>query len=106
PFLGRCNFHHIAFPARDHMARIVRAHFPGIAEDLLRAALDRFYRLRDVPGVEKKPATRELVNWLRALLKSGVDASALSDRVPFPGILFKKSDDMTAVLARVNRGLS
>ena len=63
PFLGRCNFHHIAFPGREHMVRIVRAHHPDLADDLLRAALDRFYRAREVPDVEKRPSTRELLNW-------------------------------------------
>ena len=26
-----------------------------------------FYRLREIDSVEKKPATRELINWIRAL---------------------------------------
>ena len=101
PFLGRCNFHHIAFPGRDHMARIVRSHFPELADELLKAALERFYRAREVPEVEKRPATRELLNWLRALMRGGIQASTLSDRLPYPGVLFKKSDDLTAALARM-----
>jgi MoxR-like ATPase len=30
PFLGRCNFHHIAFPEPDMMRRIIQVHFPDI----------------------------------------------------------------------------
>ena len=30
PFLGRCNFHHIAFPDADMMRRIIHVHFPDI----------------------------------------------------------------------------
>ena len=30
PFLGRCNFHHIAFPEPDMMRQILRVHFPGL----------------------------------------------------------------------------
>ena len=30
PFLGRCNFHHIAFPEPDMMKTIVKVHFPDI----------------------------------------------------------------------------
>jgi len=95
PFLGRCNFHHIAFPDHDLMRRIIGVHFPELHSDLATACLDTFYRLREVRGVEKKPATRELINWIRALqadpdfqlknLKAG--------KVPFLGVLFKKSND-------------
>ncbi|HUU40464.1 MAG TPA: hypothetical protein VMW42_05970, partial [Desulfatiglandales bacterium] len=67
PFLGRCNFHHIAFPEPDMMREIVQVHFPGISRNLLDAAVNTFYRLREFKDVEKKPATRELINWIRAL---------------------------------------
>ncbi|MCK7512745.1 MAG: hypothetical protein MZV70_57740 [Desulfobacterales bacterium] len=30
PFLGRCNFHHIAFPDRDMMRKIIGVHFPDL----------------------------------------------------------------------------
>jgi len=96
PFLGRCNFHHIAFPDRDMMRKIISVHFPDLNKDLTTACLETFYRLREVRGVEKKPATRELINWMRALqadpdfqLKQLKSAS-----VPFLGVLFKKSTDL------------
>ena len=67
PFLGRCNFHHIAFPEPEMMRKIVQVHFPEIDKDLLESAVTTFYRLREINGIEKKPATRELINWIRAL---------------------------------------
>ena len=67
PFLGRCNFHHIAFPDHDMMRKIIGVHFPDLNTNLSEACLEAFYRLREVRGVEKKPATRELINWMRAL---------------------------------------
>ncbi|HKJ63884.1 MAG TPA: MoxR family ATPase, partial [Desulfopila sp.] len=42
PFLGRCNFHHIAFPEPEMMRGIVQAHFPDIAEKLARNAIEAF----------------------------------------------------------------
>lgn len=98
PFLGRCNFHHIAFPEADMMKRIVAVHFPDLDQILLENCLSAFYRLRDLEGVEKKPATRELLNWLRALLADPeVDASTLEKgQLPYLGILFKKSADLEA----------
>jgi MoxR-like ATPase len=98
PFLGRCNFHHIAFPEADMMKRIVAVHFPDLDQSLVEECLAAFYRLRDLDGVEKKPATRELLNWLRALLADpDVDASTLTQgQLPYLGILFKKSADLEA----------
>jgi MoxR-like ATPase len=103
PFLGRCNFHHIAFPKPDMMRSIVAVHFPDLSDDLARACINAFYRLRKVDGVEKKPATRELLNWIRALL---ADPDFRQERlmdgaVPYLGILFKKSDDLEKAVSQV-----
>src|SRR3989339_2126671 len=67
PFLGRCNFHHIAFPDPKMMRMILNVHFPDLSGELAKACLHTFYRLREFRGIEKKPATRELINWVRAL---------------------------------------
>ncbi|HOI16250.1 MAG TPA: MoxR family ATPase [Geobacteraceae bacterium] len=103
PFLGRCNFHHIAFPDEDMMRRIIAVHFPDLSDDLAHAAINAFYRLRLLDDVEKKPATRELINWIRAL-KADPDfrVEALSERaLPYLGVLFKKSGDLEkAALAK------
>ncbi|MBW1913766.1 MAG: MoxR family ATPase [Deltaproteobacteria bacterium] len=95
PFLGRCNFHHIAFPEPDIMGKIIEVHFPDISRDLLESAISAFYRMRSFEGIEKKPATRELINWIRAL-KTDTDLSAEElDKgdAPYLGVLFKKSPD-------------
>ncbi len=96
PFLGRCNFHHIAFPEADVMRRIIDVHFPGLSKDLVDACLNTFYRLRELRGVEKKPATRELINWIRAL-KTDPDFKVKTlhlGHVPHLGVLFKRSGDL------------
>jgi MoxR-like ATPase len=95
PFLGRCNFHHIAFPEPDMMRQIVKVHFPDIDRDLLDNATSTFYRLRELRGIEKKPATRELINWIRAL-QSDPDfrvKNLVKGDTPYLGVLFKKSPD-------------
>lgn len=97
PFLGRCNFHHIAFPDSTFMRKIVRAHFPDIDDKLCDACVRTFYRLRQVPSIEKKPATRELINWVRALQLDPDFNPANLDRgseAPYLGVLFKKSSDI------------
>jgi len=105
PFLGRCNFHHIAFPEPDIMRKIVHVHFSDIDKELLDSAIKTFYRLREIRGIEKKPATRELINWIRAL-KADPDfrvKDLIKGEVPFLGILFKKSPDYVVAQNAVAR---
>ena len=105
PFLGRCNFHHIAFPEPDIMRRIVQVHFPEIDKELLDSTVRTFYRLREIRGIEKKPATRELINWIRAL-KADPDfrvKDLIKGEVPFLGVLFKKSPDYAVAQNAVAR---
>ena len=95
PFLGRCNFHHIAFPDDDMMHQILQVHFPEIGKDLLESSIRAFYKVRDFRGIEKKPATRELINWIRAL-QADPDFKAknlVKGDLPYLGVLFKKSPD-------------
>jgi len=105
PFLGRCNFHHIAFPDNEMMNKIVTVHFPDISRDLLDSTVKSFYRLRDIRGIEKKPATRELINWIRAL-KADPDfrvKDLIKGDVPYLGVLFKKSSDYVVAQNSVAR---
>jgi MoxR-like ATPase len=95
PFLGRCNFHHIAFPEPKMMRKILTAHFPDLHKRLADNALETFYDLRNIEGIEKKPATRELINWLRALQADPdfAHGEKLQKEIPYLGVLFKKSGD-------------
>jgi MoxR-like ATPase len=104
PFLGRCNFHHIAFPDKEMMRRIVTVHFPDLSDDLAQACINAFYRLRKIEGIEKKPATRELINWIRALQADpDFRQEALTERgAPYLGVLFKKSNDLTKAVTETD----
>jgi MoxR-like ATPase len=104
PFLGRCNFHHIAFPDADMMRKIIGVHFPGIDTELMENAISTFYKMRKLDAVEKKPATRELINWIRAL-KADPDfkpKQLSKGDLPYLGVLFKKSQDYQRAQASVN----
>ena len=104
PFLGRCNFHHIAFPDPDMMRRIIGVHFPEIDTELMENAITAFYRMRKLDAVEKRPATRELINWIRAL-RADPDFKpkrlAKGD-LPYLGVLFKKTQDYQRAQSRLN----
>ncbi len=99
-FLRRCFFHYIRFPDRPTMQRIVDAHYPNLRSDLAREALEVFFRLRDVPGLKKKPATSELLDWLKLLMAEDMPAEALRAKEgqsaipPLYGALLKNEQDV------------
>jgi len=105
PFLGRCNFHHIAFPEPEMMREIIRVHFPELDVKLAEASIDTFYRLREFQNIEKKPATRELINWIRALTMDPdfKTKDLILGQVPYLGVLFKKSPDYQQAVKQVAR---
>jgi MoxR-like ATPase len=111
-FLRRCFFHYIAFPDRSTMQEIVAVHYPRIKEDVLRAALDTFFALREAPGLKKKPSTSEFLDWLRLLLNEAISASDISntkgDLPLMAGALLKNEQDLTllqrlAAMTRVSQ---
>ena len=99
-FLRRCFFHYIRFPDRETMERIVQTHYPDIRQDLAREALTVFFKVRDVPGLKKKPATSELLDWLKLLMVEDLPAEALRSREthvvipPLHGALLKNEQDV------------
>ena len=82
------------------MHAIVDVHFPKLKKILLKEALDTFYRVRDVPGLKKKPSTSELLDWIKLLLAEDVPAEALRNNdkrksiPPFYGALLKNEQDV------------
>jgi MoxR-like ATPase len=99
-FLRRCFFHYIRFPDRETMERIVQSHYPNIKRDLAREALTAFFRIRDLPGLKKKPATSELLDWLKLLMIEDMPAESLRTRdkhivlPPLHGALLKNEQDV------------
>jgi MoxR-like ATPase len=96
-FLRRCIFHYITFPEREQMAEIVNAHFENLEENVLKNAMDTFYWIRSLKDIRKKPSTSELIDWIRALLISGIDTEHLREELPFIGVLLKKDEDLAAL---------
>jgi len=92
-FLRRCFFHYISFPDRATMQKIVESHHPDIKKDLLKAAMDVFFDLREVPGLKKKPSTSELLDWIKLLVADDMPAEALG------------ADDIRTVLPHMHGAL-
>jgi len=99
-FLRRCVFHYIDFPDPELMERIVRVHFPDLEARLLEACLKRFYEIRGVEGLRKKPSTSELLDWICVLLQSGVSFEDLQRAAPYLGTLVKQEQDQDTLLRR------
>ena len=99
-FLRRCFFHYIKFPDKATMEQIVDVHYPGLKKALLKEALDAFYKIREVPGLKKKPSTSELLDWIKLLLAEDIPPEMLrSDDPrkaipPLYGALLKNEQDV------------
>ena len=99
-FLRRCFFHYIKFPDAETMEQIVEVHFPGLKKELLSAALNAFFDLRDTPGLKKKPSTSELLDWIKLLLAEDIPPEALTQKdqrktiPPLYGALLKNEQDV------------
>ncbi len=121
PFLRRCVAHHLELPSRETLVRIARAHFPDLdagdgdaateaprarEEDsgapseaeptLLSAAVDAVLRLRRDRDLARPPSTGELLAWIGALHRAGVEAATLAQRRPLPllSALLKTPSDL------------
>lgn len=99
-FLRRCFFHYIRFPDAETMEKIVAVHYPNLKKDLLAEALGAFYKVRETPGLKKKPSTSELLDWIKLLLAEDIPPEALrSDDPkkaipPLYGALLKNEQDV------------
>ena len=78
-FLRRCFFHYIQFPDRETLVKIINVHFPKIKKNILDRALQRFFEIRETPGLKKKPSTSEVLDWLKLLLTEDIDPSELKN---------------------------
>jgi MoxR-like ATPase len=83
------------------MEKIVAVHHPGLKQALLAEALAAFYRIREVPGLRKKPSTSELLDWLKLLLSEDIGPDLLRERdprkliPPLHGALLKNEQDVS-----------
>jgi MoxR-like ATPase len=102
PFLRRCVFHHIEFPGPVLLKRILQERLGhlALADTLLDAMVRRFAAMREVEGLQKKPATSELITWARVLYRAQVDPARLEGPLadtPYLGTLLKVREDIDRV---------
>ena len=110
-FLRRCFFHYIQFPSIETLKKIAEVHFPSIKKKLLDLALNRFFEIRETPGLKKKPSTSEALDWIKLLLLEDINPEDLKkdgkDILPkLHGALIKNEQDIHLFeqLAFISRG--
>jgi MoxR-like ATPase len=99
-FLRRCFFHYIRFPDPATMTKIIDVHFPDLKRELLHEALTTFFKIRETPGLKKKPTTSELLDWIKLLVAEDIAPEALRSEdtkkliPPLYGALLKNEQDV------------
>lgn len=102
PFLRRCVYHHIRFDDRivEQAVKVRQNEFKNLSPEFIKMALRRFLALRDL-NLRKKPATGELLVWLRVLaLAVQTNPEHLDyleedlSKLPYLGVLLKNHQDI------------
>jgi len=101
-FLRRCIFHYISFPDPEMMKEIIRVHHPQLEDRLIAEAMEAFYWIRSLSGLQKKPSTSELLDWVQALAVGGISLEKIRKEIPLLGVLIKKNQDFDIILKRLS----
>ena len=97
-FLRRCFFHYIEFPDSETLRQIVAVHYPNVDQDILNSAMQRFFELREMPGLKKKPSTSEFLDWLALLSASNINPQSVENgNLPLAGALIKNEQDLSLI---------
>lgn len=95
PVLRRVIYHYIDFPNAEQMTEIVKAHVPDVNDKLLQSAIRKFYEIRQTEGLQKKPSTSEMLDWIKVLCEFGVEE--IGKDIPFPETLLKHKEDIEKI---------
>jgi len=105
PFLRRCVYHHIRFDDKivEQAVAVRKDEFSNLSAEFVEMAMQRFLALRD-RSLRKRPATGELLVWLRVLaLAVGTYPQKLDDdlsKLPYLGVLLKDHQDIEEIGGR------
>ena len=105
-FLRRCIFHYIEFPDAEKMTEIIKVHYGDVDNALVAEAMEAFYEIREMDEIQKKPSTSELLDWIQALMISGIDIRKIKEEIPYAGVLLKKNEDIDVMYEIKEKGYS
>jgi MoxR-like ATPase len=105
-FLRRCIFYHIAFPDRVRLKEIVQRRLridDSFTPQMLDHAIQHFEKIRELT-LKKRPATAELLAWLRILEKRHIDVNDLqrgdAEALTFTYSILSKSEEDKDMIVR------
>ena len=81
----------------------IDVHHPQVEKALLEQVLVKFYWLREQKELRKRPSTSELIDWITALLRAGVNPAQLEAELPFMGALLKNEQDTKVISQYLDR---
>jgi MoxR-like ATPase len=109
-FLRRCIFYHIQFPDRNRLREIVNRRLllaDNFTSGMLDAALHHFEEIRKLE-LRKKPATAELLAWLRVLQRLGLAPASGGPQPPSLvatyAALAKNQADCDTIVRHLHKG--
>ena len=114
-FLRRCIFYHIDFPEIEDLKRIVEKRLgaakTGFSANLRENAISHFVKIREELKLKKKPATAELLSWIRILEEKELDPENPSPQARQAliftySILAKNHEDAKTIADRFGAGFT
>jgi len=90
--------------SREKMLEIIKVHYDHVEENLLAQAMEAFYWIREMKEIQKKPSTSELLDWLQALMISGIPLQKIKEEIPFVGVLLRKNQDIDSMFEIKEKG--
>lgn len=108
-FLRRCVFYHLAFPNAEQLRYIVSRRLGGSGKfnpHIIEHAICHFEQIRELV-MKKKPATAELLSWLKVIGEMQIDVNNLKDgereALCFTySLLAKTREDLQLLTGRLN----
>lgn len=85
-FLRRCIYYNILFPSRERLEQIIIGRLPDLVGDTGKSKLSDeaiqflLFIRQEAIGLEKRPGTAELLNWLHAMISLGASATVGIDK--------------------------
>jgi len=98
PFLRRCIYYYVEFPAEPTLKSIVEQHYKTRTSkpspELIQTAAQRFVEIRQQGNLLKSPSTSEFLDWVEALHSFSADNPLKQNEPPpYPSLLFKLRPD-------------
>ncbi len=94
-FLRRCIYHHIEFMNDvNKLKEIINVHISQADQDQLTGRINEFLKIRSTPTLQKKPATSELIDWIKWLVYSKSLNHEVKTGPEAMAILIKKNEDL------------